>query len=56
MVQDFPKCKKKVEDIKRIKIVNKNATHSNSNMNSDITQVAITAFYTSQPNDNIIPA
>ena len=34
----------------------RNVTSNTSNMNTEITQAAISSFYTSQTNDNIIPA
>ena len=55
MIQYFPKHSSNSEDHKRRKGRKINRTCNVLNKNTDITQVAIIEFQTSQPNGNIIP-
>ena len=55
MIQDCPKPKNKEEYLKISNCVNRNGTCNTLNMNIEITQAAIAAFYTSHTNDNSIP-
>ena len=55
IIQDFTIRTNKEEDNKRRKYGNKNGTHNNSKMNTNITQAAIAELKTSQTDDNSIP-